>query len=204
MAITKANLISLLGGTVLGLIIGVQLPHMTSAATQPAAPAQAPATTTNTGNQGNDGQLPPGHPAINNDSLKAEIAAEEEALKKDPENLQIIIALGNLNFDAKEYQTASKYYERALAKDPKNVGLSTDLGTCYLSLNQVDQAIARYNESLAIDPHHFQTLLNLGVAKMTLGDKKGAAETWQKVVQLYPDNPQVPMIKDAISKLMTE
>ena len=52
-----------------------------------------------------------------------------------------------------------------------------------------------------MDPNHFQTLMNLGIARMSMGNRKGAAEAWEKIVSLYPDNPETPMLRDAVKKL---
>jgi cytochrome c-type biogenesis protein CcmH/NrfG len=66
------------------------------------------------------------------------------------------------------------------------------------------KAIELYNKSLSIDPKHLQTLMNLGIAKMSTGDRAGAAESWEKVVQYYPNNPEAPMLRQAIAKLRSQ
>lgn len=204
----KDNLVFLLGGVIVGIIAGVVIANYSAGSRQtvqvaaPAPPAgmtqqQAPAAGGMTGQQ----QLPEGHPPIDETAMKQEIARFEDILKKDPENKDAIVALGNLYFDINQFDKASGYYEKAVAADPKNVNLITDLGTCYLRTNDYGKALEYYNRSLAIDPNHFQTLMNLGIARMATGDRKGAAEVWEKVVQLYPDNPEAAALKDAVKRL---
>lgn len=214
----KDNMVFLLGGVVVGIVLGVFLANYSSTSRQTGVMSQAPVmqNTAPAGDPQNgsmdQSQLPAGHPPINQDSsssappeneasLKQTIAAQEEILKKDPENQEATVTLANSQFDLKNYMEASKYYVQALKKDPKNPDLLTDLGSCYLWLNETDKAVDYYNQTLAIDPKHFQTLMNLGIARMTLGDRDGAAQAWEKVIEYYPDNPETPMLRDAVKRL---
>ena len=58
------------------------------------------------------------------------------------------IELGNLYFDAEQYQEAARWYEAALAIDPSNADVSTDLGVSFYYLNQPDRALAQFDKSL--------------------------------------------------------
>ena len=58
--------------------------------------------------------------------------------------------------------------------------------------------------SLKIDPKHFQTLMNLGIARMSSGNRPGAADAWEKIVSLYPENPEAQMLRDAIKRKLRE
>ncbi len=72
--------------------------------------------------------------------------------------------------------------------DPRNVNASTDLGVCYYYTNQVDRALAQLDYSLSIDPKHAKTLLNQGIVRaFGKQDLAGAAQSWQKVVDVAPD-----------------
>lgn len=213
---TKDNLVFGLAGTVVGIIVGVlivnfsvaprqqgtamnvdsqQMQPMQQAPVQQAAPMQQNTTS------GTQGQLPEGHPPVDESALKTQIDQQQKTLEKDPNNQDAIVNLGNLNFDLKNYPEAQKWYTKALDKDPKNVNIITDLGSCYLWQNDYGKALEFYNRSLSIDPNHFQTLMNVGIARMGTGDRDGAAEAWEKLVKLYPDNPDAQMLKDAVAKL---
>ncbi len=205
--VSKDNLVFGLAGMVLGIIIGVVLvnassPRMIAAnpVEMPAPPPEQRGTATPPGQEA----LPEGHPPVDAEAMNQQIAKQLEVVNKDPENQKEILALANLNFDAKHYDDALKWYEKARNKDPKNVDIITDLGSCYLWLNQSQKAIEYYDQSLAIDPKHFQTLMNLGIARMSMGDRAGAAEAWEKVVTLYPEHPETPMLRDAIQRLRSK
>ncbi len=206
--LSKDNLVYGLAGMVLGIIIGVILvsasgPRM-SAANPAAMPPPPQEQSAPAAQQGGSGGLPEGHPPVDPEAMNQQIAKQLEVVNKDPENQKEILALANLNFDAKHYDEALKWYEKARNKDPKNVDIITDLGSCYLWLNQSQKAIEYYDQSLAIDPKHFQTLMNLGIARMTMGDRAGAAEVWEKVLTLYPDNPEAQMLRDAVQRLRSK
>jgi tetratricopeptide (TPR) repeat protein len=203
---TKDNLVYGLAGMVIGILIGVLIVNFSSIPRPQSVPSSSQGITSTQGRPADTEQepLPEGHPPIDEQALRSQMIQQQEILKKDPENQSAILAMGNLNFDLKNYQEAVTWYEKGLHKDPRNVNILTDLGTSYLWLNQTDKALELYNKSLAIDPNHLQTLMNLGIARMSMGDRPGAAEAWEKVVTLYPENPEVPMLKQAIEKLRSK
>lgn len=206
--ISKDNLVFGLGGMVLGIIVGVLLmnasgPRMVAANPESAPPPQTQGRPAGATQQG-ENELPEGHPPVDAEAMNQQIAVQQEVVNKDPENQKEILSLANLNFDAKHYEEALKWYQKALNKDPKNVDIITDLGSCYLWLNQSQKAIEFYGQSLAIDPKHFQTLMNLGIARMSMGNREGAAEAWEKIVTLYPEHPEAQMLRDAIQRLRSK
>jgi tetratricopeptide (TPR) repeat protein len=160
-------------GLLVGWIIGAQqaTPSAPSQAPAPAA-AAAPAT------------QPPPFDAVRATELERQASAE-------PSNAAVRVNLGDLYFDAERYQQAATWYEAALKLDPKNVNASTDLGVAYFSSNQVDRALAQFQHSLSIDPRHVKTLLNQGIVRaFGKQDLAGAAESWQRVVEIAPDSEE--------------
>ena len=210
---TKDNLVYALGGVIIGIICGVIIanfssgPRMQAGFSQPMTQAQQPATAPMQSESGSasqipaQGELPEGHPPVDETALRDQLGKQEAVLKNDPNNQDALVSAGNLNFDLKNYQKAAEYYDHALKNDPKNVNLITDLGSSWLWMNQPLKAIEYYDRSLAIDPKHFQTLMNLGIARMSSGNRAGAAEAWEKLVSYYPDHPEAPMLRDAIKRL---
>ncbi len=98
---------------------------------------------------------------------------------------QARLDLGNLYFDAERFEDAARWYEQALAIEPRNVNASTDLGIAYYYMNQPDRALQQFDRSLAIDPRHTKTLLNVGIVRaFAKDDLEGAAQAWQRVVDL--------------------
>ena len=199
---TKDNLIFGLGGMVIGVIIGVLLLSSTPARQVVSAPPQQEVISSgNPSATPDQGQLPDGHPPVDEAALKSSVAEQQEILKKDPNNQEATVSMANLNFDLKNYQEAIQWYEKALQRDPSNINLITDLGTSHMWMGNYDKAVELYNKSLSMDPKHLQTLMNLGIVRMSMGDRAGAAEMWEKVITFYPDHPEANMLKQAIAKL---
>jgi tetratricopeptide (TPR) repeat protein len=205
---SKDNLVYALGGVVFGIIVGVLIanfsagPRNTGGFSQNMNPSQQGSPMQSQEQQAPaQGQLPEGHPPIDENALREQLVKQEEVLKTKPNDQDALVSAANLNFDLKNYEKAAEYYDRAVKNDPNNVNLITDLGSSWLWMNQPVKAIEYYDRSLKIDPNHFQTLMNLGIARMSAGNRPGAAEVWEKLVSIYPDHPEAQMLRDAIKRL---
>ncbi len=103
--------------------------------------------------------------------------------EKEPSNAQARTELGNMYFDAEQYDQAIKWYTEAAKLAPNDVNLSTDLGVAYYYSNQPDRALEQFDHSLQLDPKHTKTLLNVGIVRaFGKQDLAGAAEAWQQVL----------------------
>lgn len=173
--------ICLIAGIAIGYMLrGRMTPEVAAPAAQSATPPPASSET----------PLPP---------LEVAVGPVEAALKANPNNAKLLSKLGNIYYDHHVYSRATAYYERALQIDPRDVRVRTDLGTAYVYSGLPRQAVAEYQQALAIDPRHFQTLFNLGVVYETgLRDPAHAVAAWQKLLDLYPQNPE----RDRIEKLI--
>ncbi len=198
----KDNLVFGLAGVIIGLILGVVIANQSRGPVATVTAPVAQQTATVPQQQGTQqGQLPEGHPPIDQEALRKQVDIHKTVLEKDPENLEALITIGNLNYDMKNYPEAILYYEKAVKKDGTNIGVLTDLGTSYFYSNNPAKALEIYERSLVIDPKHFQTLMNIGVVKMSSGDKKGAADAWEKLISYHPDAPEAAELRTTIQKL---
>jgi len=127
-------------------------------------------------------------------------ASLRAAAERSPNDAQTRVQLGDLYFDAEKFDEAVRWYEEALKIDPRNVNASTDLGISFYYMNQPDRALAQFERSLAIDPKHSKTLLNIGIVRaFGKQDLEGAAEAWQRVVEVAPaDSPEARAARQAL------
>ena len=111
-------------------------------------------------------------------------------LKLDPDNLDALRGIRDIDYDRKDYDQAVAAYEHYLKKKPDDAEVRTDLGTMYLSMGNPDQAIVQYKKALKSKPDLFQAYFNLGVAYGQQGDKNNAAIALTKAVSLASDDEQ--------------
>jgi tetratricopeptide (TPR) repeat protein len=184
---TREAIVVGISGTLFGLIVGWIL------GSQMTAPPPAPAAGV-TASAGAPEQAPP--------PLDVERAADlERRAKSQPADAGVRVELANLYYDARRFDLAIPWYEAALALDAKNVNASTDLAISYYYTNQIDRALAQIDKSLAVDPRHVKSLLNQGIIRFGKEDRRGAAESWEKVVAIAPDSDEARMARQGLDGL---
>ena len=171
-----------IAGSLFGLIIGWVLGSQQTARTVRQAAPVAQAAPAQTQQQSAPQPVP-----VDEARVKAlETVAAQNA--KDP---QPRVQLGNMYFDAERFPDAIKWYEQAIALNPKDANVSTDLGVAYYYTNQPDRALRQFDHSLAVDSRHIKTLLNVGIVRaFGKQDLQGAAQAWQRVVEIDPNSPE--------------
>src|SRR3990172_4514841 len=149
-------------------------------------------------------QEPPrgtGGEAINLNALN-EIQNYKEILRKDPNNLQALINIGNLYYDTGQDLIAIEHYQRALSLDPRNVNVRTDMAVCYRRKGNPDKAIEELKEAISIDPRHTQSRYNLGVILIhDKNDIEGGIAAWEALLTNVPDYPYRDSLKSEITKM---
>lgn len=119
--------------------------------------------------------------------LAQEINDLEKGISLHPENIEALIRLGNLYFDADRPEKAIMAYNKALELDPGNPDVLTDLGVMYRRKGQPLEAIKAFNKAIKIDPRHEASRFNKGVVLLyDLNDSKGAIRAWKELVEVNP------------------
>jgi cytochrome c-type biogenesis protein CcmH/NrfG len=168
----------ILFGLIVGWILGSQQAAGGRVASSQAAPQAAPPPQSGTAQQ----------PAVLDQN---KVQALRNVAEQNPQDIQTRVELGNLYFDAEQFDNAITWYESALKLNPKDPNVSTDLGVAYYYTNQPDRAITQFEHSLTVDPRHTKTMLNMGIVKaFGKQDFEGAQQAWRQVVALAPDSPE--------------
>jgi cytochrome c-type biogenesis protein CcmH/NrfG len=177
------------------LLLGVALGYLFRGSASPSAQAAVPAVQQQPAQQ--QQQAVPEAQA----ALAQATAPLLDAVKRDPNDYDSLVKLGNLFYDAQQYPDAIQYYERALVIHPENPDVRTDMGTAYWYAGNADKALAAMQTSLKYRPGHPQTLFNLGwVRWQGKQDPKGAIEAWQQLLKSNPDYPQKQQVEQYIAK----
>jgi len=176
-------------GVLVGWIIGSQ--QGTPRVAAPAAPSTQSSSAQNSG-------APPPPPPLD----EAKASSMKTIAQQNQGDADTRIQLGNMYFDAGRYQEAATWYEQALRLRPKDANVSTDLGISYYYMNDPDRALAQFDQSLKIDPKHAKTLLNIGIVRaFGKQDMKGAADVWQKILEVAPASEEAQAAKQALDGL---
>lgn len=110
----------------------------------------------------------------------------------NPDDLDAVRLLANLNYDISNWSRAAELYERFLEGHPEDADVRVDLGACYRNMNRHQDALEQFREVLKRDPEHWQALYNeVLVLAFDLGDGPAAREAMARLQTSQPDNEDV-------------
>jgi len=186
------NKVILIGcGFIAGLVVGVIIMNFTGSSGGGSPQSGAPAPITEGQQQGPD-----------RIKISREISQLEDIVKKDPNNYQALVTIGNDYFDLGEAQKAVDVYTRALAIKGDDPNVLTDMGVMYRQLKDFPKAVAAFRKAVSISPTHAQSRMNLGVVLMhDLNDPKGAIAAWEDYLRVAPNDPSAENIRRALEEL---
>jgi cytochrome c-type biogenesis protein CcmH/NrfG len=122
-------------------------------------------------------------------------------LKLEPDNLDALRGIGDIDYDKQHYDEAVAAYEHYLKKKPDDPEVRTDLGTMYLYTGNADQAVVQYKKAVVSKPGFFQAYYNMGIAYAQMNKPTDAAATLNKALTLAPDDTARDQVKALIAKL---
>jgi tetratricopeptide (TPR) repeat protein len=148
----------------------------------------------------------PPAPAGEVESIRLNVAADienyKEILRKDPNNLQALIGIGNLYFDTNQDLLAIGNYRKALAMDPTNANVRTDMAVCYRRSGNPGQAVEELKKAISTTPRHAQSRYNLGVILIQdMHDVEGGIKAWEGLLENMPDYPYRDNLKAEIARM---
>lgn len=176
---------------VLGIYLGTLAPEIslkdeTRATLAPGDKIPVPAPTVSEAPPVNNNPAPEQAPLPRD--IAAHVAHLKTELEKHPDNAKLWTELGDLYFDANLPQLSIESYGKALALNPRNEDVLTDMGIMYRELGEFNNALDCFRNANSINPRHTQSLYNQGlILSHDLNDKAGAAEAWEKLLQINPE-----------------
>lgn len=144
------------------------------------------------------GGTPAGPPA----PVMAQIQELRGRLERNPKDLAALVALGNMEFDARKFDKADGYYRRALALDPSNPDVRTDDAVALHQSGRDLEALAQLDRVLAERPKFANAVFNRGVVLEAIGRRSDALDTFRKFLTIVPAaDPRAATAKAAIAEL---
>jgi cytochrome c-type biogenesis protein CcmH/NrfG len=131
-------------------------------------------------------------PAMDDRALEAAAAPMLQQAAQNPESEGIMIALGNLYYDAARWTSAIEWYSKALERVPANTDVRTDLGTAYFYSGDSASAKEHWLKALEQDPNKIQAHYNLAIlhSHENPPNIEEAKKRWETVIQIAPDSDQ--------------
>jgi tetratricopeptide (TPR) repeat protein len=126
----------------------------------------------------------------------------DRAYKIKPKDFNLLVKLGDTNFDLERYAEAERWYQTALRINPKDPTVRMDLGLTF-HLRQprdLDKAIAEYRKALGYDPRHEKALQNLIAALIDKGDKTAARESLKQLEEINPAHETIAKFRDLLKE----
>jgi cytochrome c-type biogenesis protein CcmH/NrfG len=144
--------------------------------------------------------------APDDNALQAAAAPILQQAAQDPENEGVMIALGNLYYDAARWDSAIEWYSRALERVPGNTDVRTDLGTAYFYSGDSERAKEHWMEALEQEPDKIQAHYNLAIlhSHETPPNIEEAKSRWERVIQIDPDSEQAKAAQRNLDRLKSQ
>ena len=115
------------------------------------------------------------------------VRSYRRGLEIEPENVELLNAIGLSLFQQGKSAEAVVAFEKALAIDPKHWKAHNNLALAAIDIGELEVAEAHYRESLAIEPQ--PAIYNdLGFVLERLGMPEQAAEEFRKALELDPQS----------------
>jgi tetratricopeptide (TPR) repeat protein len=127
--------------------------------------------------------------------------AYAHVLKLQPDNLDALRGIGDIDYDHQKYDQAIAAYEHFLKLKPDDPEVRTDLGTMYLYTGNADQAIVQYRKVATAKPDFFQAYYNMGIAYAQENRQSDATSSLNTALKLAPDDNTKSQVRELLAKL---
>lgn len=93
---------------------------------------------------------------------------------------------------SRQYGEAATVFGEVLGQNPRDSSARLGRGWCRLQARAYREAQADFAAVLAAGPSNYSALHGLGWSLKSQGQAAGAAQAWQQVLELQPENPEAP------------
>jgi len=123
-------------------------------------------------------------------------------LQKKPDQVRLLVQLGNTYFDDNRYSEAIEAYSKALALEPGNPDVLTDLGIMHRRNGDPEKAAECFRQAALLSPDHAQCRLNLGIVLFfDLKDPEGAVRALEEFIGIVGDSPEAQSARALIAQI---
>jgi tetratricopeptide (TPR) repeat protein len=129
------------------------------------------------------------------------ITAENPEVKGNTGLARLYASIGDTYMRQNKLKEAEEYFKKSIEIDSSDHALAYNVAEILFAGGKTDEAIKYYQLAIRIKPDWAKSYAQLGYAYLNKGDTKAAIENLKKFVELAPDSPEAPGVKDIIKSL---
>lgn len=119
--------------------------------------------------------------------------------KEEPQGShRALSGLGEVYLKKGDLETSQSYFAQSLEISPENAVAAYNVGEIFFSNQKIDEAIKYFELALQIKEDWSKPCLKLGYVYLNKADFEKSLEYFNKFLDIDPDNPEVPQVKNMI------
>ncbi|NOX90030.1 MAG: tetratricopeptide repeat protein [Calditrichaeota bacterium] len=139
------------------------------------------------------------------ENIKKSITELEKRLETNPDDFNILMALGHAYLELQNFKEAQKYFGKAAQINPESAEAQTDLALTLSKNNSVKDALAILEKVTKTFPDYGDGWLQLAVIyRFSLKDNEKALYNFQKFMEVEKQSELIPRVKEEIKKIKAE
>ena len=133
--------------------------------------------------------------------LEKSLPADPAAKTDKPSAIRALSGLGDMAIKSGDFESASRHFARALEISPEDEASAYNVGEIFFSNQKNDEAVKYFELAIKIKSTWSKPYYRLGLVYLNKGDYPKAIEYLNKFVEIDPQNPEVPNVKNILSTL---
>ncbi|MFB0565568.1 MAG: tetratricopeptide repeat protein [Candidatus Aminicenantaceae bacterium] len=127
--------------------------------------------------------------------------AQKDELIGMETSAKALASIGEIYLRKEDFETAQKYFKQSIDTHPDNEILAFNVGEIYFSNRKIDEAIHYFELASQIKPDWAPSYLKLGYVYLNKGDNEKARLSFNKFLELDPESPEAPTVKNILEYL---
>jgi Tfp pilus assembly protein PilF len=133
--------------------------------------------------------------------LEKAIPAQADAKQDKASAIRALSGLGEMALRKSDFDLAQKYFAQALQISPEDEAAAYNVGEIFFSNQKLDEAVRYLEMAIQIKKTWPKPYYRLGLVYLNKGDYPKALENLNKFVELDPQNPEAPNVKNMIAAI---
>jgi tetratricopeptide (TPR) repeat protein len=133
--------------------------------------------------------------------LERSLPADPAAAKDNASAIRALSGLGEMALKEGDFEKASQHFARALQISPEDEAAAYNVGEIFFSNQKNDEAIQYFELAIRIKNTWSKPYYRLGLVYLNKGDYPKALENLNKFLELDPQNPEAPNVRNIVATL---